>query len=290
MGHSGPVIATNNNITIIHCHECGFAHQSPLPDQAEIDTYYNTDQFYKTHSPADWFANEKMEYWDELWDTYYKYQYQLLNTESPIYDIGSGISAFASYHAGIGVVSIEPSYWARQEGLVKGVYASVDEAARAMTVRYTNNSARMALVLEHIPNPYQFCENIRRELLGCFGKVLLIVPNEMNPLQKKVQERVGYPWWISKVHINYWNKATIASFAKVALMRNVLYQGGTFPMELFYLAGYNYIGNDTVGRACHKRRLNFEKLFGVNAFRLYHLLYNKLGWGRESIIVLGYRP
>ena len=35
----------------------------------------------------------------------------------------------------------------------------------------------------------------------------------------------------------------------------------TFPMEFFLLMGDNYVGNDSLGRACHYKRKNFEFAF-----------------------------
>lgn len=282
----------NNGIEVGMCTTCGFVHQTNPPAQEEITSYYSNDQFYKTHSPKNWFDNEADEFLQGLWDASYSYQKWLLRTGNSylptVYDIGAGIGAFAVGSSF--VYGIEPSFSARERYLsCNPVYATAEEAVMDMKQRYVSDSIRLSLVLEHILDPYSFLFDMKSKFLGIFGKALIIVPNEMNPLQRKMEERVGYPWWISKVHINYFSRESIVRTCKYALMRDVLYQTGTFPMELFYLAGYDYITKPEVGMACHKRRLNFEKKFGRSAYNLYHILYNKCGWGRESITVYGYQ-
>ena len=115
----------------------------------------------------------------------------------------------------------------------------------------------------------------------------IIVPNEFNPLQNKVRERVGYDWFVQKPHINYFDKNQI----KMLLRRcgySIVDECGTFPIELMYLMGYKYIGNDRVGKKIHKFRLDFEKKLGIAAYKWYRVMYKKLGWGRESIITASY--
>ena len=142
----------------------------------------------------------------------------------------------------------------------------------------------MALVLEHVVDPLETVLIAKKNYIGSKGKLLVIVPNEFNPLQVRVQARVGGAWYVQQPHINYFSKVGINSLLQACGFR-ITYQGGTFPMELLYLMGHKYIGDDAVGQQCHQIRLNFERRMGWYAFRLYHLLYSRLGWGRETIIV-----
>ena len=160
-------------------------------------------------------------------------------------------------------------------------------------------AVRMALLLEHLPDPrafiiearQKFC-NFDAEMLPIRGsvskhalsKIMLIVPNERNPLQKLVERSVGYSWYVQRPHINYFTKNSIKRLLHTCGFRTV-FQTGTFPMELLYLRGYKYIGNDAIGQRCHQIRLDFERRYGKRAFDLYHLLYTVLGWGRETIII-----
>jgi len=54
-------------------------------------------------------------------------------------------------------------------------------------------------------------------------------------------------------------------------------------MELFILLGFDYRGNDELGRKCHLARLRLERRVGPRIFKLYGWLHRRLVWGREMI-------
>lgn len=62
----------------------------------------------------------------------------------------------------------------------------------------------------------------------------------------------------------------------------------TFPLELFLLMGYDYLGNDLVGKQKHIERMNFEiNLIKENKNDLKRNIYQnfaKIGIGRTAII------
>jgi hypothetical protein len=291
MEHLGPVIATNNNINIIRC-VCGIAHQDPLPDPDSIVNYYKDDRFYIEHSLPEWFIRNKQEHQAGLWRTSYQYQNKLLSHHGKlrrvypnVIDIGCGDAWWLDQY-NQSSWGIEPSETARVLSPISGRIATDIDSLNYK--RYTSydeyNSVRMALVLEHVTDPVTTILVAKKNYVGAKGKLLIIVPNEFNPLQQKVQARIGNAWYVQAPHINYFDKYSINSLLQACGFK-VTYQGGTFPMELLYLMGKHYIGDDAVGQRCHQIRLNFEKRMGASAFRLYHLLYNRLGWGRETLIV-----
>lgn len=275
-------------IRAIQCRECGYVHQDPLPAQSDVDAYYEHDEFYRAGSP-DWFAKTEKEYKAGLWQSAFRFQSQLLRRGTEyapvVYDIGSGQSDWLHYynnHYGE-AWGVEPSASARAVSLLPSrTLASLDEL-QPWLVRRTTDSVRLALVLEHILDPLVFVMTLRNGLVGPQGKIMVIVPNEFNPLQEKVAKREGN-WYIQEPHLNYFTRKSIRDLIEVAGFK-VTYAGATFPMELFYLMGYKYVGNDELGRKLHRRRLEFEKRAGSLAWRMYGVLYRKLGWGRESLIV-----
>jgi hypothetical protein len=295
MEHIGPVIVRANNINIIRC-ECGIVHQDPLPSKQDIASYYNNDQFYATHSPTAWFIRNKQEHELGLWWPSYDYQAKLLSHHHyglrkypSVIDIGCGDAWWLMrYHRCYNQSSwgIEPSETARMLSPISGRIATDIDSLNYK--RYTNynlyNSVRMALVLEHVVDPVETIMTAKQKFIGTKGKLLVIVPNEFNPLQQKIQARINDAWYVQQPHINYFDKNSIKNLLQKCGFR-ITYQGGTFPMELLYLKGYHDIGNDAVGQRCHQIRLNFEKRMGASAFRLYHMLYQTLGWGRETLIV-----
>ena len=293
--HAGPVIAVNGDLRVIQC-SCGIAHLDPLPDAVGVNDYYSNDQFYATHSPPAWFERNKQEHLAGLWTPSYSYQARLLSRAKylgraypNVIDLGCGDAWWLDYyyrHCNQNSWGIEPSETARILSPISGRIATdIDSLGYK---RYTSdspyNSVRMALVLEHVVDPLETVLIAKKNYIGSKGKLLVIVPNEFNPLQVRVQARVGKAWYVQQPHINYFSKVGINSLLQACGFR-ITYQGGTFPMELLYLMGHKYIGDDAVGQQCHQIRLNFERRMGWYAFRLYHLLYSRLGWGRETIIV-----
>ena len=115
--HSGRVIASYNNLTVINC-QCGIAHLWPLPSEAETTAYYDSDLFYQTHSPPGWFERNAQEYRAGNWQTSFNYQASLLriNDQYPrLVDIGCGDGWFV-YHYNTHLApawGIEPSASAR---------------------------------------------------------------------------------------------------------------------------------------------------------------------------------
>ena len=288
LNHYGNHIAANGRLEVIDCIKCGYAHLFPLPTQTDVDTYYQQDEFYRTHGPPDWFAKERREHQAGLWRPAYDFQMQLLGNKPRVVDYGCGTGWFIQhYRAQHGLASgVEPAPSARAASPVEQyIYSSMNMLYISGVVPgRSTESARAVLVLEHVLDPITEVLALKKTALGPRGRLLIVVPNERNPLQKLVQRREGTAWWVQKPHINYFDRHSIRRLLQACELK-VVYQGGTFPMELLYLVGFKYIGNDAIGRKAHNWRLAFEHRLGPRAFSLYHMLYNVLGWGRETLIV-----
>lgn len=275
-------------VRVMQCRQCGFVHQVHLPTQTEVDAYYAQDEFYRAGSP-DWFKKQEVEYKAGLWNSAYHFQSDLLKKDlgrAPVvYDIGCGQGDWLHYYTQYygEAWGVEPSESARKVGLLPNRTVASLEELQTWIVRHPLDSVRLTLVLEHVLDPLYFMLVLNGGLLGKHGRVLITVPNEFNPLQKKIARREGY-WYIQKPHLNYFTKESIRALLEVSGLK-ITYAGGTFPMELFYLMGYRYIGNDVLGRKLHNMRLQFETRAGSLAWRTYGVLYRKLGWGRESLLV-----
>lgn len=118
----------------------------------------------------------------------------------------------------------------------------------------------------------------------------LTVPNDFSPLQIAAQEGKGHaPWWIAPPHhLNYFDFDSLE-----ALMRRIgltpTERLTSFPMEAFLLMGDDYVSDPATGKACHRRRMNFDLAFeaaGIGAVR--RRLYGALaaaGIGREATVI-----
>ena len=279
--HSGKVIAENAGLRIIECVLCHHAHLDPLPSGEDVTKLYGGNELYTNpeHSPPDWFQAEREEYSRGLWNARFANDYKLLcNNVHPmktfgrfvVMDVGCGSGNFVDwgrqYRPDSSFVGIEPSSVAR-EHCPPGVTATWPHTA------YLYDTIRASLVLEHVLNPRQVLLKWQGKLCER-GRLLVIVPNEINSLRR----RVGNEWWVVPRHVNYFSGASLRRLLLSSGFR-VIYETATMPMELFILLGADYRKNPALGRKLHRLRLQFETMFGAKAFGLYHVLYKRFGWG-----------
>jgi 2-polyprenyl-3-methyl-5-hydroxy-6-metoxy-1,4-benzoquinol methylase len=291
--HTGPIFAWRDDLKVISCLECGYNHLDPLPDATAVDDYYTQDQFYATHGSPDWFSKNKTEHTAGWWQTRYDYECSKLyqrRFKPKVVDIGAGDGWWLQHYRERGGVAwgTELSQSARDASVVEWwLKPSIGELCKHWNSMYitrnVTDSVHMALVLEHVHDPVKFLLTAKKAFMGPTGRMQVIVPNEGNPLQRKVEARYGSAWYVQKPHVNYFTKQSIVNLFTACGLK-VLDQSATFPIELLYLLGWKYIGDDVVGAKCHKFRLHFEKALGQQAFRLYHMLHHTLGWGRETMV------
>lgn len=292
--HSGKTLYKKRDLRVIDCNKCGYAHVVPLPTTRELKTFYRT-QFY----------NGKPEYiskWEselEYWNLTYEEKYQLFDKYKKsrgerILEVGCSAGFFLKYGKKIGwnVLGIEPAIhaydYAKNLGInvINSTYEEIDnDALDNFDVIYS------AYVLEHLPNPQNFIKK-SWELLKRGGLLVTEIPNDFNPLQELYLKSIkNEPYWVSVKppleHLNYFN---VSSFSKL-LSKNkfdAVYFTSTYPLEFFLLMNENYVGNDTVGRGIHIKRMEFEKKF--HKFGYAHLkrqiydLFAQMGIGREMLV------
>lgn len=274
--HHGQMVAKN----VLHCFECGFAHLYPYPTEDTVKAYYADDQFYQQHSPLDWFIKEQQEQMRGDWIPYYDHIAGLLNQDKPVIDIGCGAGWLISYLRliyGLDVYGVEPSAMARQFSPVRDcILPDVSRLGRR------KGNVILALTLEHIVNPLKF---LQTEVIPHLdGRLIVVVPNEFNLLQRQVNQPPHKDWFVAPVHVNYFNPASLRELIEAAGL-TVVSEGSTFPMEAFIRLGLDYRGNDQMGRKCHRGRLFFESLLGKRAYWIYQRLYQRWHIGRELIMV-----
>ncbi len=236
---------------------------NPLPSQAEVD---------------DWYKNSKI-FDDEpdhhLWYPFFDENLRWLNSHK-IVDIGPGAMAFVNYanmHSkkAIGVdLHIETP---------KHIHLySYDEFEK---LNESFEAGRMRLVLEHVLDPVEFLAYWRKWV----SRLLIIVPNEFNPLQMELIEQYGYNP-VGLPHLSYFEPYSLEAVCVQAGWK-VTRRSATFPMELFAARlGFNYVNNPKMGTECHKLRLRLEKSFGALAFDLYRYWFSTYGWGRELVYLV----
>jgi len=268
--------------------------------------YADQDAFYQHFAPTQ-FEKERPEYERGLWDTAFAYETDLLGHWGYLCDIGAGMGWFIRYWNELGdycAWGIEPSAHARNVAryrlgltLLYPDWQTLwqDEHRRYPLLNTTGHTSigitkmhhvRLCLVLEHVADPLAFLKEIASNLRE-LGNLLIIVPNEMNPLQRCIQGKGD--WWVSPVHVNYFTSDSLRTLlCKAGFI--VQHESATFPIELFQLMGLTYIGHPRIGKLCHYLRLYLEHGLGKRIFNLYQWLYERYGWGRELIMLAQKKP
>ena len=170
------------------------------------------------------------------------------------------------------------------ESVTEGFYddAAVEQLGLFDAITLTN-------MLEHVADPSALIERAHRNLSDG-GLICVTVPNDYNRLQETLRRGQGLPpWWVAPPHhLNYFTFASLAGLLSRFGFREIA-RSTSFPMELFALMGDIYIGDDTLGRACHKKRVSFDLAFakaGIPEVR--KLIYTALAeveLGREAILI-----
>jgi SAM-dependent methyltransferase len=294
--HSGIVVASANGFDVIECKECGFKHVISIPTDDELEQIYSHEYYTREKPLYLELYREDLEWWN----TVYTHHYEILEQHLPpqqrrILDIGSGPGYFLlnGKNRGWQVKGVEPSIQAAVHGQdlgldIENIYFSEQTAPTLASFDAIN----MGEVLEHIPNPAAFLKLVHTKL-NIDGLVCIIVPNDFNPLQLILRDHLGFdPWWVAPPHhINYFNFKSLAGLLEKCGFEVILTES-TFPIDMFLLMGDNYIGNDELGRSCHKKRMNFDLNIAKNPVLNSKLrkAFAELGLGRELFILARKRP
>jgi SAM-dependent methyltransferase len=291
--HSGEIIDSVKGFDVIECQPCGFKHIVPIPTATELEGLYDEDYYSKEKPLYFERQQEDIEWWDMVYAERYEFFEQHLPlTRRRILDIGCGPGFFLKLgkERGWQTLGIEPSRQAAGHARGLGLDIINEFLSEANADRLgTFDVVHMHEVLEHIPDPTGMLRLAFR-LLTPGGLVCVILPNDYNPLQKALREYLGYePWWVAPPHhINYFDFDSLEGLLQRTGFK-VVSRTATFPMEFFLLMGDNYVGNDSLGRACHGRRKKLElnmKLGKLDAVK--HALYAALmehGIGREAVFI-----
>jgi len=292
--HYGPVLATVEGYDVIECESCGFRHIDPLFTDEDLKKFYN-GEFYEKERP-DYF--DRMEADKEWWMLRYRHYYSLLEAHAPgrrIMDIGSGPGYFleAGREHGWQVLGFEPSRMAADYTTERGLAVVNDFFSATKAKEHGSFDAiSLSMVLEHVRDPIRLIEEAR-SLLVPSGVLLLISPNDFNPLQMTLWKKMGFqPWWVNpKHHLNYFDTVSARKFLSRRRFET-LHLETSYPLENFLLAGRNYVVDPSLGRECHNERKAFETaLFRHDPERMRTLAasWAAQGIGRE-FIVLGKKP
>ncbi|WP_035587206.1 class I SAM-dependent methyltransferase [Hippea jasoniae] len=290
--HKGVVIDSKEGYDVIECEQCGFKHIIPIPTSREIEQFYK-EEFYTKEKPV-YFKNveEDLEWIYETYKNYYYLIEKYISTKSrKLLEIGSGPGYFLKCGNQFGwkTIGFEPSVAAYNYATSLGV----NVINKAFDQKYLGKHEKfdvvcMINVLEHVADPIGLLESVK-VLLNKEGVILVVAPNDYNPLQEILRRNFGFePWWVApKHHINYFDFDSIRLLLE-RLGFNVVEVLSTFPMEFFLMSGINYVGDNKKGRECHFKR----KIFEINMYKYgreyitdIYRMFAKIGIGRQFVVL-----
>ena len=224
----------------------------------------------------------------------YKHYLDSRSSVAPkILDIGCGTGNLLDYFRkqGWDIQGIEPSQ-NFAEGLESIGIPNVPKLFNEITASEwadlgTFDVINMSMFLEHVLYPQHIVDAVSL-ILNPGGILTIESPNDFNPLQMAIVEKQNLPmWWITPLHINYFDFNSLEFVAKKAGLEPVA-RNAQFPMEMFLHFGEQYVGNSDVGRAVHLKRVEFEKnMHAANQGQLLHQIYENMAEtciGRTAII------
>ncbi len=287
--HNGLVIDVVNSIEIVDCTDCNFKHALIAKDSPDV----YTSHYYESEKPDYISSNESESLW---WDLTYGERISKVDSLAgfPVtnwIDIGTGPGLFldALRIRNRVATGIEPSIQAFNHAISKGhnvVNAFFDSTFASQLGEF--DAGHLSEVLEHIPNPLEFLENVK-SVIKPGGYICIVVPNDYNPIQKVFTAITGKgKWWLAPpFHLNYFDRSSLENLIAKAGFE-VVHSTVMFPIDFFLLMGDVYVGNDEVGKAAHERRKRFEHSFkSADALEIMRNLYDALALiniGRELVI------
>lgn len=285
--------------TLVEHPEYKYLHLSPVPSVEEVEQFYREEFYSSSYGQCNDSSQEKQNEDRRFNRGRYEDICAVLEGRfgslqgKSLFDVGCGFGELLLYAQEIGmqVAGLEVSPEAvnfLQEQKIPVVLSNIDIDFSCITNGKRFSVVTMLNVLEHLREPAKTLKGIREHLLEPEGVLVVDVPNEFNPLQTAASDLFALgEWWVSApVHINYFTPMTL-QYLLQACGYEVIDLLSSFPMELFLLMGDVYVGDNALGRQCHKKRTLFEenlrKAGKSTELRSLYRALGSSGFGRQII-------
>lgn len=243
----------------------------PIPSNEEVAEFY-AKEFYDAN--ASYFNNSSLEvqqeqsdFFNARWNDVYTNCSKKFNGEikdKTVFDIGFGFAQALLFfkEKGLEVSGLEPSIDGYNYALSKGInafHSGIESFDCVGANKY--DIVLLMNVLEHLREPATTLLNIKNQLLNNNGILVIDVPNDFNTFQEVANLEYDLDqWWVvAPNHINYFSPDSLKSLLNDCGYDVFEYESA-FPLDIFLLFGDQYVGNPEIGRECHNKRVNFERL------------------------------
>ncbi|MDD5431464.1 MAG: class I SAM-dependent methyltransferase [Candidatus Omnitrophica bacterium] len=282
---------------IIKDKKYGYARISPLPSEKEVEEYYKKEFYAKYGSFNDSelkVQKEEKKFFDSRWEDIKRRCIDYFGSIKgrSLFDVGCGYSQALLYFKknGLAVSGLEPSTegatYAKKIGL--DVYQSrIEDFSCIYGKRF--DIVLMINVLEHLRNAAEILIQLRKDVLKKKGILVIDVANEYNDFQVVADKEYKLKsWWFCPPnHINYFSHSSLCKTLELCGYKVVVSEA-SFPIELFLLLGDIYVGNPTLGKICHEKRVRFEYLMKKHGkgrkLQVFYEALAKLDLGRQIVV------
>lgn len=278
----------------------GFRHLDPMPEKKDVHAFF-ADEYYALiadrqkaadiaralHGGAD---AERQRQWMRA--TLHADIAETLTEQAPgkrVLEVGCGLGDLLLDLAakGFAVEGIEISPIAAREAQKRDVavhQGSFEELAAGALKDRRFDAILFVNVLEQMHDAPSIIARAS-SLLAPGGLVIIRSGNDFNPLQLALRDRLDKPeYWVVEDHLYYFDYESLARMMEEAGLAIVDRQSD-FPMELFPLLGFDYIGNPPLGAGCHGRRMRFEEMLPQPTRRALYRAFAAAGMGRCVFMV-----
>jgi 2-polyprenyl-3-methyl-5-hydroxy-6-metoxy-1,4-benzoquinol methylase len=282
-------------------HPDGWVSASPLPEQAELQSFY-ADLYYQSVQSATYQPS-----YDDL-----DLRHKALRCDTLLHalkdaglaagdrflDIGAGEGFLmdAADRSGLAVTGLDYSSFGVEkffprlrDRLVAGDVIDLLEQLAKGHVRFAACSA--INVLEHVLDPAHLLASVAA-VLAPGGLVAVTVPNDYSRLQQLLRDEghIDRDFWFSPPqHLQYFNAENLPRFC-AANGFEVVDGFSDFPIDLYlFHPGSNYVLQPANGPAAHRSRLLLDLLMAERGMAAYLQMYRALfgvGIGRNITVIL----
>jgi len=249
----------------------GYLRLDPIPSQEEVEEFY-AKEFYSAN--ASYFNDSALkvhetqsDFFNARWENIYQICTSFFGdniNDRKVFDIGFGFAQALLFfkQKGLKAYGLEPSIEAVNYASSKGItpyHSSIENFDCVGAERY--DIVLMLNVLEHLRKPAETLLNIKEQLLNNDGLLVIDVPNDFNMFQEVANKEYDLnQWWVvAPNHINYFTPPSLINLLQECGYKVHDYHT-SFPLDMFLLFGEQYVGNQEIGRKCHNKRVNFERL------------------------------
>ena len=279
--HVGSPIGERDDLRVIDCKTCGYAHLETMPNTDDLNRFYASDFWTKEKPDALARIDEQREWWAAIYGDWF----ELIERHTPnrtLLDVGAGYGHFMreAQTRKWRAHGIEPSREAVKYAPSDTFYGTWKNLRT--WIRYACLSALW--LIEHLPDPLHFLR-WAHDRLSLGGVLLAVVPNDFSPIQLRANHGVENPFWfVDKTHLSYFTPESFANMVGRAGFR-IVERSTLHPVERFLLNGEDYTNNSALGAKLYDSVTQYDlELTRPERMARYQDLARR-GEGRELVVV-----